>query len=168
LTTFVYRSLGASFSSPRSWAFPFRAFLPAMDQEGVSSPSSALALPSQTFQPDSGASAIYSPPLSRPPPLLPNCLRRGGGCCSLGLYQPLGSSLRIAPMGVSLAHLSFSSFERYDLSIVQLRDPKAPLDSAWLSPSVKGANPSGLLRRRSPATFSSREPAADYFFLSRT
>lgn len=164
----MYRSLGASFSSPRSWAFPFRAFLPGLDQEGVSSPSSALALPSQTFQPDSGASAIYSPPLSRPLLPLPNCLRRGGGLCSLGLPEPLGSSLRIAQISLSLAHLSFSSFALSDVSIGQTRDPKVPLDSAWLSPSVKGANPLGLLRRRSPATFSSREPAADYFFLSRT
>lgn len=97
-TTFVRASLRASFSSRRSWALPFRAFLPWVNREKVSLRSSALALPSQTFQPGSGASAIFSPPMSRPPYPLPNSLRRGGGFCSLGLFSlsgfPTGSPRR--------------------------------------------------------------------------
>jgi hypothetical protein len=40
--------LAASFSSQRSWASPFEAFLPYLDRNTVSGISSALALPYQT------------------------------------------------------------------------------------------------------------------------
>jgi len=47
--TSVPAPLGTSLSSPRSWAFPFRAFLLHRDRKDVSTSPSAPALPIKTF-----------------------------------------------------------------------------------------------------------------------
>jgi hypothetical protein len=48
---------GTCFSSPRSWASPFRALFRLGGRSGVSLGPSALALSCQTVRPDTGASA---------------------------------------------------------------------------------------------------------------
>jgi hypothetical protein len=74
----------ASFSSQRSWASPFRAFLLPGDRQDVSTLSSAPALFQQTSRPVAGAPAASAPRKSRPP----QCPRRFSSSrrlCSPGL-----------------------------------------------------------------------------------
>jgi len=63
----THTSLEAYFSSQRSWASPFRAFLPSGGRHGVSPGLSALALSYKTSRPCTGAPAVLSPLRSRPP-----------------------------------------------------------------------------------------------------
>jgi len=91
----AFLPLEASFSSQRSWASPFRAFLLLGDRRRVPSPPSTPALVAKTL------ARLYAPrfsgfaPPKKPSPfLLPEGLIQVGGFCSPGLSDLLRLSLR--------------------------------------------------------------------------
>lgn len=142
------RSLKAFFSFQRSWAFPFRAFLPPGDRNGVSSASSAPALSYETrVEPRTGASAVSSRPVSRTPVRSLGCYARSGPRALLGFFGLSGAS-SAGPARKRLPfELPLSSFDPPGLAAGSHRD-------------LRGSSPDGLappsLTRRARAclTFS--------------
>jgi len=91
--TSVVPPLEASFSSPRSWAFPFRALLLPRDRKGVSTSPSALALPTKTFPASIRRSDGFLPRGKPVPSFAPGTINSGRGLGSPGPFQPLRLSL---------------------------------------------------------------------------
>jgi hypothetical protein len=83
----------ASFSSQRSWASPSRAFLLLGDQQRVSPPPSAPALPCETYSASHRRSSGFLPPKKPCPSSPPGRLIRTRASALLG-FPPLRSSLR--------------------------------------------------------------------------
>jgi hypothetical protein len=160
------RPLVACFSLQRSWAFPFRAFLPPGDRSKVSLAPSALALSCETFRPRTGASAAFSRPASRTPVRTLGCYTRSGPPALLGFFG-LSGSPSAGPTRKRLPfEFSLSSFAPSSLTAGVRRDLRARSPGGLASPSVEGAGLSDLLHRSSSATFWEDEPAGDYFFVS--
>lgn len=157
----------AFFSLQRSWAFPFRAFYPPSDRNGVSSASSAPALSYETlFEPRTGASAVFSRPMSRTPVCTLGCYTRLGPSALLGFFG-LSGFLPAEPARKLLPfELPLSSFDPPGLTTGIHRDLRDCSPGGLASPSEEGADLSDLFHRSSSATFLKGEPAADYFFIS--
>lgn len=90
-------TLEGFFGLQRSWAFPFRAFLPPDDRSSVSAASSAPALFHETrTEPRTGAPAAFSRPVSRVPFCALGCYARSGPFALLG-FSGLSGSLSAEP-----------------------------------------------------------------------
>jgi hypothetical protein len=100
--TSVVPPLEASFSSPRSWASPFRAFLLPRGRKGVSTSPSARALPTKTF-PASIRRSDGLIPREKPVPFFaPGKINSGRGQGSPGPSNLSGSPSRHRTSQVSL------------------------------------------------------------------
>lgn len=146
------RSLKASFSLQRSWAFPFRAFLPPGDRNGVSSAPSALALSHETFGASCRRFSGFLPPGEPCPWLRPGFLGQVGAACSLGFFRPLGLSLRRTNPKTFPFRIPPLVLCRPDLSIGTRRDLRVCSPDGLAFPSEEGAGPSDLPHRSSSAT----------------
>jgi hypothetical protein len=111
----------ASFSSPRSWAYPFRALLLFGDQDPVSRTSSAPALPCKTCSALHRRSSGFIPPKKPSPFAPPECLTRAGSSCSPGF-----STSRASPSAEPIEEL------------LPLQSPSCPLKTKTLRPRFPG------------------------------
>jgi hypothetical protein len=111
----LFPSLGAYFSSQRSWAFPFKAFLFRSGRQRLST----LSLRSRALV--QNLPALYWRPSSFIPErkpysfLQPDGLNRGGAVCSLGVVVFKGYSLNQPPTKYLSSSVPFSSFVRSPL-----------------------------------------------------
>ena len=119
----------ASFSSPRSWASPFRAFLLFGDRKPISELPSAPALSCKTCSALHPRSSGFLPPKKPSPFVLPECLTRVGSSCSLGILAS-----RVSPSAEPIEEL------------LPLQSPSRPSETNASQPSFPGT--SGFFSQR--------------------
>jgi hypothetical protein len=148
------RPVGASFSSRRPWASPFRAFiLPGDREEGFPSSPSAPALSRQTFPAWRRSLGGLIPPRKPCPLLLPWMFIPGRGLVLSWAFRPFRLSLPKNPRrGFSPRSHPSRSFPRTALRPNGSGTPGVSGSPGPASPSEEGAGPYGLFHRRPCAT----------------
>jgi hypothetical protein len=132
------RTWEAFFSSQRSWASPYRAFLLPPGRGILSNPSfHSRAFLQNPFRPRSGAPAVCSREESRTHFTLSEGLVRSGAACSLGPSGLLGFLHGRPERGCLFLSPTISPLEEPDLTA------KTPMDLMVFRPSHGGVSPRG-------------------------